>query len=54
MTKVISENSLALNTRVELDKKVYIVISCRKLIPFLGEPEGFLLELKEENETRKN
>lgn len=48
MTKVISENSLTLNTRVELDKKIYVVISCRKLVPFLGEPEGFLLELEEE------
>lgn len=49
MTKVIYNKSLALFTRVELNKKIYIVKKCRKLIPFLGESKGFLLELEEEN-----
>ena len=29
------------------DKKKYLVIDCRRLIPWLGELKGYLLTLKE-------
>lgn len=29
------------------DNKKYLVLNCRKLIPWLGELDGYLLELKE-------
>jgi hypothetical protein len=29
------------------DNKKYRVINCRKLIPFLGEPTGYLLLIQE-------
>jgi hypothetical protein len=32
------------------DNKKYLVKECRKLVPHLGEPKGFLLTLEEINE----
>jgi hypothetical protein len=29
------------------DNKKYLVLNCRKLIPFLGEQKGYLLTLEE-------
>lgn len=35
------------------DNKKYLVKECRKLVPHLGEPKGFLLTLEEINEWCK-
>ena len=32
------------------DNKKYLVKSCRKLVPCLGEPKGFLLTVEEVND----
>lgn len=29
------------------DNKKYLVLDCRKLVKWLGEPKGYLLDLKE-------
>ena len=43
-----TKKSASINSVIVLDdNKKYLVVNCRKLIPWLGELDGYLLELKE-------
>lgn len=42
-----TESAIKVGSKIEMDNKIYLVKSCRKLLVALGEPNGYCLELEE-------